>query len=123
MRHKLMIAAVLACVGATSALAQDKGPNGGLLGGKGTHQTELVVTETELTVFVLDRGKTHDAKGTNLRAVIQQDGQNQTVPLKLEPGNKMVGKLTEPLKAGAIVVLLGKDHHGDLFNSRYVIKP
>ena len=118
-----MIAAVLMCLAAAPTFAQNKGPNGGLVAGLGKHQTELIVSETELTVFVLDRGETHDAKGTILRAVIQQDGKNQTVPLKLQPGNKLVGKLDQPLKEGAIVVLVGKDHHGDLFNSRYVIKP
>ena len=33
----------------------------------------------------------------------------------------MVGKLAAPLGKGAIVVLTGKDHHGDVVNARYVL--
>jgi hypothetical protein len=36
-------------------------------------------------------------------------------------GKRLVAKLAAPLGKGAIVVLTGKDHHGDQFNARYVL--
>jgi hypothetical protein len=71
-RHAVLIAA-LAFLAATPLLAQN-GPNGGLVGGTGSHKTELVVSPTELTVYLLEDGKPHETKGTTMRAVIQQAG-------------------------------------------------
>lgn len=119
-----------ACIGGVLALlslaapasAQKTGPNGGLVEGKGSHQTELVVSPTELVVYLLENGKAHESKGTTMRAVIQQSGKTSTVNFVDEKGVKLVAKLAAPLASGAIVVLTGKDHHGDQFNARYVIK-
>ena len=36
-------------------------------------------------------------------------------------GKKMVGKLPAPVGKGAIVVLTGKDDHGDVISARYVL--
>jgi hypothetical protein len=106
---------------AGTVLAQATGPNGGLLGGSGSHQTELVVNPTELTVYVLEDGKLHDTKGASFRAVVQQGGKTTTLNLTAD-GKKFVGKLPSPLDKGAVVVVTGKDSHGDHFNARYVIK-
>jgi len=102
-------------------LAQS-GPNGGLVAGTGNHKTELVVGQSELTVYLLEDGKPHDAKGTTMRAVIQQSGKTTTLDFSDQDGKKLVAKLPAPLDKGAIVVISGKDHHGDRFNARYVIK-
>ena len=107
---------------AGAVLAQDTGPNGGLLGGTGSHQTELVVSSTELTVFLREDGKLHDTKGASLRAVVQQGGKTTTINLVDQGGRKLVAKLPAPLDKGAIVVVTGKDSHGDQFSARYVIK-
>lgn len=107
---------------AGGALAQEKGPNGGLVAGKGSHKTELVVTATELVVYLLEDGKAHESKGTSMRAVIQQSGKTTTVNLADQGGKRLVGKLGEPVAAGAIIVLTGRDHHGDAFSSRYALK-
>ena len=118
-----MLAAVgLIAASAGSLLAQSAGPNGGLVQGSGGHQTELVISPTELTVYLLENGKPHESKGTNMRAVIQQSGKTATVNFVDQQGKKLVAKLPAPLDKGAIVVLSGKDHHGDQFNARYVIK-
>ena len=117
-----MLAAVALIASAGSLLAQSAGPNGGLVQGSGGHQTELVISPTELTVFLLENGKPHDSKGTNMRAVIQQSGKTATVNFVDQQGKKLVAKLPAPLDKGAIVVLTGKDHHGDQFNARYAIK-
>ena len=109
-------------VAAGPVLAQATGPNGGLLGGTGTHQTELVVSPTELTVYVLEHGKAHDTNGANMRIAVQQAGKTTTLKLAEQGGNKLIAKLPAPLEKGAIVVVSGKDSHGDQLNARYVIK-
>jgi hypothetical protein len=119
-RHAILIAA-LAILAATPLLAQT-GPNGGLVAGSGHHKTELIVSPTDLTVYLLEDGKMHESKGTTLRAVIQQGGKTTTLTLADQDGKRLVAKLPAPLAKGAIVVLTGKDEHGDQFNARYVIK-
>ena len=120
------LALILATVGmlATTGqvLAQRTGPNGGMVTGKGSHQTELVVSPTVLTVYLLEDGKPHESKGASMRAVIQQSGKTTTISFADQNGEKLVAKLPAPLERGAVVVLTGKDHHGDQFNARYVIK-
>jgi cytochrome c-type biogenesis protein CcmE len=119
-RHAFLIAAV-ALLAATPLLAQT-GPNGGLVAGAGHHKTELIVGPTDLTVYLLEDGKQHESKGTTMRAVIQQAGKTTTINFADPDGKKLVAKLPAPLEKGAIVVLSGKDHHGDQFSARYVIK-
>jgi hypothetical protein len=123
MAHGLVLA--LACAAvltiAAPAHAQKTGPNGGLLAGKEGHQTELVVSASELAVFILDHGKPHETKGVKIRAVIQHEGKTVNVDLVDHDGKKLVGKLPAPLGKGAIVVLTGKDDHGDVISARYVL--
>lgn len=118
-RHTVLVA-MMAFL-ATPLLAQT-GPNGGLVGGTGHHKAELLVSPTDLTVYLLEDGKPHDSKGTTMRAVIQQGGKTTTLTLADQDGKRLVAKLPAPLQKGAIVVLTGKDDHGDQFNARYVIK-
>ena len=122
-RKLALIVALLGLLdtGAT-ALAEKIGPNGGLVAGAGSHQTELVVSATELTVYLLEEGRLHPAKGTKLRAIVQERGNARSINFVDEDGNRLVAKLPAPLSKGAILVLIGKDAHGDQFNSRYVIK-
>jgi hypothetical protein len=122
MRRKLAIVVGTLAVLTAAALAQSKGPNGGLVSGASGHQAELVVSPTDLTVYLLEDGKPHKSKGATIRAVIQQAGKTTTLNLVDEKGEKLVAKLAAPLDKGAIVVLTGKDEHGDQFNARYVIK-
>ena len=86
------------------------------------HKTELVVSPTELVVYLLEDGKAHELKGATLRAVVQQGGKTSTVNFADKDGKRLVGKLQTPLSKGAIVVVTGKDSHGDQFNARYTIK-
>jgi hypothetical protein len=106
---------------AQPALAQKVGPNGGLIAGKAGHETELVVGATELTVYLLDHGKPHPVKGVSMRGVVQQAGANTTVTFEAAADNRMIARLAAPLAKGAIVVLTGKDDHGDAISSRYVV--
>jgi len=114
--------AVAATLLSVPALAQQTGPNGGLVAGKGGHQTELVLSPTELSVYLLDGGKPHETTGTKARAIIQQSGKTITVSLVDQQGKKLVGMLESPVERGAIVVISGKDHHGDPISARYTVK-
>lgn len=117
----LLVAGLAVLAWTLPGLAQS-GPNGGLVAGSGSHKTELVVSQTDLTVYLLEDGEVHESTGTDMRAVIQQSGKTTTLKLADQAGKKLVAKLPAPLDKGAIVVLTGKDHHGDRFNARYVIK-
>jgi cytochrome c-type biogenesis protein CcmE len=117
----MLIAGLALLALAVPVLAQN-GPNGGLVAGAGHHKTELVVGPSELTVFLLEDGKPHESKGTTMRAVIQQAGKTSTIDFADLDGKKLVAKLPAPLEKGAVVVISGKDHHGDRFNARYTIK-
>ena len=65
LRKLAFLIAALACSERSRPfLAQQAGPNGGLLAGKGDHQTELVVSPTTLTVFILHDGKVDDTKAS-----------------------------------------------------------
>jgi cytochrome c-type biogenesis protein CcmE len=92
------------------------------VGGASHHKAELVVSPTDLTVYLLEDGKPHESTGTTMRAVIQQSGKSTTLNFTDQDGKRLVAKLPAPLGKGAIVVLTGKDEHGDPFNARYVIK-
>ena len=122
-KHLLATAVALAVVLAgQSVFAQAKGPNGGMLGGKDDHQTEMVVTSTELTVGLIENGKVESAKGAVVRTVIQEGGKNTTVDLAIVEGKKLVAKIAAPRSKGAIVVVTGKDDHGHAITARYVIE-
>lgn len=121
LRKLVFVLVTLGLLGAAGPVfAQMTGPNGGMLAGKGDHQTELLVTVSELTVYLLDGGKPHDTKGVSIRGVIQQSGKNTNISFGEQSG-RFVAKLPTPLAKGAIVVLTGKDDHGDAISARYVI--
>ena len=123
LRQLALIAAILASLTvATPTLAQKTGPSGGVVLGTGSHKMELVVSPTELTVYLLEDDKPHESKGTTMRAVIQQAGKKSTLTFTDVKGEKLVAKLPAPLEKGAIVVLTGKDDHGHQLNARHVVK-
>src|SRR5262245_4689179 len=105
----LSVLAALLLAAAQPALAQKTGPHGGLLAGKEGHQTELLVSPTELTVYIIDHGKPHDTKGVTLKGVIREAGKTANVDFVAADEKKFVGKLANPLGKGAIVILTGKD--------------
>lgn len=107
---------------ASAAYAQKVGPNGGMLAGKAGHELELVASPSELTLYIIADGKPHSTKGVSLRAIVQIAGKSTTVPLTAVGEEKLVGKLASPLPNGAIVVVTGKDDHGDALSARYTIK-
>ena len=104
------------------ALAQKAGPNGGFVTGKAGHETELVIGAADLTVYVLHDGKADDVAGTALKAVVQDGGKTTTVTFSAVGPMKLVAKLPASLGKGAIIVLSGKNHHGDAISARHVVK-
>jgi hypothetical protein len=121
LRKSLSLIAILAMLATAPASAQT-GPNGGMVAGSGGHKAELVVSDTALTVYLLEHGKAHSSKGVVLRAVVQEGGKTTTINLVDEKGERLVGKLAAPLGKGAIVAVTGKDDHGKTFNARFVIR-
>ena len=121
-KFALLVVSLMILAAAQPVLAQKAGPHGGLVAGKAGHQTELVVSAAELTVYILDNGEVHDTKGVKLKAVVQDAGKTVNLDLAAVPGKKLVAKLPAPLGKGAIVVLTGKDDHGDVISARYVLK-
>ena len=103
--------------------AQQMGPNRGLLGApSGDHQAELVLSPSEVTVYILEKGKLHETTGAKMRIVIQQAGKTTTVELTDQQGKRLTGKLDAPIEKGAIVVVTGRDKHGDVISARYVME-
>jgi hypothetical protein len=113
----------VALICSVRAFAQQLGPNGGLLGApSGDHQAELVLSPAEVTVYILEKGKVHDTTGAKMRIVIQHSGKAKTIDLTDQQGKRLTGKLDAPIEKGAIVVVNGRDKHGDVISARYVIK-
>ena len=84
--------------------------------------SELVISASDLAVYILHDGKVDEVAGTKLSAVIQDGGKNTTVVFAVAGPTKLVAKLPAALGKGAIVVLSGKDHHGDAISARHVVK-
>ena len=121
MKKLLPMFVVAVSLWAGSALAQGKGPHGGILGGDRHHGVELVLNGTSITFYLLDDGKVESAKGSSLRAVIQEGSKNVTIPLAVE-GEKVVAKLEAPLPKGARVVVTGKNGHGHTVQARFTVE-
>ena len=101
-------------------MAQKAGPNGGMMMGKDGHETELIVSPSELTVYLHENGKPEDVKGAKFRAVVQEGGKNTTVNFVVD-GKRLVAKIAAPLGKGAVVVITGTDGDNHMISSRYVI--
>src|SRR5829696_6905070 len=106
----------------TTAIAQTKGPNGGVVAKAEGHPIEFVSSGQEIAFFFSDDdGSPMSMKGVDARAVIQDGGKTTTVTLAAEEPNKMVGKLAAPLNPGARVVVSAK-LHGHSLQARFTNK-
>jgi hypothetical protein len=115
----LLVAATL--LGST-AFAQTKGPNGGVVTKAEGHPIEFVNSGQEIVFYFSDDdGSPMSMKGVDARAVIQDGGKTTTVTLAAEEPNKMVGKLPAPLNPGARVVVSAK-LHGHSLQARFTNK-
>jgi hypothetical protein len=115
----LLVAATL--LGST-AFAQTKGPNGGVVTKAEGHPIEFVNSGQEIVFYFSDDdGTPMSMKGVEARAVVQDGGKTTTVPLAAVEPNKMVGKLQASLNSGARVVVSAK-LHGHSLQARFTNK-
>jgi hypothetical protein len=115
----LLVAATL--LGST-AFAQTKGPNGGVVTKAEGHPIEFVNSGQEIVFYFSDDdGTPMSMKGVEARAVVQDGGKTTTVPLAAVEPNKMVGKLQASLNPGARVVVSAK-LHGHSLQARFTNK-
>ena len=115
----LLVAATL--LGST-AFAQTKGPNGGVVTKADGHPIEFVNSGQDIVFYFSDDdGSPMSMKGVEARAVVQDGGKTTTVPLAAVEPNKMVGKLQAPLTPGARVVVSAK-LHGHSLQARFTNK-
>jgi hypothetical protein len=122
MRRAAVLAALALMFAASAAGAQKTGPNGGMLSvATAGPQLELVVGFTELTVYILEKGKVVETTGAALRATVQQSGATTTLELVDQQGKRLVAKLAAPLPTGTTVIVSGKNKHGHLLNGRFVV--
>lgn len=119
---KLILTAVLSlAIGAGAAMAQARGPNGGMVGGTGDHQVELVIAPAQISIYLLDDGQPTSVRGASVRAVVQEGGRTVNVALEPNGPNRLSGTLTAPLPKGARVVVSGRDSHGHSVSARFVV--
>jgi hypothetical protein len=115
----LLVAATL--LGST-AFAQTKGPNGGVVTKAEGHPIEFVNSGQEIVFYFSDDdGSPMSMKGVEARAIVQDGGKTTTVPLAAVEPNKVVGKLQAPLNPGARVVVSAK-LHGHSLQARFTNK-
>jgi len=122
LKHILVVAALTLVMPAMSlAHDEEKGPNGGPVVDAAGHHVEFVNEGADLSFFLSDEGgKPIASKGAKARAVIQDQGKTQTVPLTNSDPNKLIGNLSQPLKAGTRVVLSATMADGHSIQARFV---
>lgn len=125
MIQKLVMAfAAAAALGlAPAALAAKAGPHGGQTAVvAGHHDAELVISPTELTLYLTSHGKALAPADNAIKAIIQEGEKKTELPLAVAPeGDKVVGRLAQPLAPGAVIVLTGK-LSGHALSARFVAK-
>jgi methionine-rich copper-binding protein CopC len=122
LKHILVAAALtLIMPGMLLAHDEEKGPNGGPVVDAAGHHVEFVNEGADLSFFLSDEGgKPIASKGAKARAVIQDQGKTQTVPLTNSDPNKLIGNLSQPLKAGTRVVFSATMADGHSIQARFV---
>jgi hypothetical protein len=121
-KHVLFATALTSCLPALS-LAHDiaKGPNGGPVVEAAGHHIEFVSEGAGVSFFLSDEaGKPTQSKGAQARAVIQDHGKTETVPLASADLNKLTGNVPQPLGAGARIVLSATLPDGHSIQARFV---
>jgi hypothetical protein len=120
---QMLAAAALTLFLPPVSLAHDmvKGPNGGPVVEAAGHHVEFVNEGADLSFFLSDEaGKPIESKGANGRAVIQDHGKTETVPLASADPNKLTANAPQPLGAGARVVLSATLPDGHPIQARFV---
>lgn len=125
--RRAFMSAIAACAAlpaiSVTALAQapKKGPHGGMVGGSGGHEVELVIKDADVSIYVLEGGKISPVGKAQLRMVVQSGGKTVNHPLTVAAADRLAAKLPEPLGKGSIVVISGRDDHGHSVSARFTI--
>jgi hypothetical protein len=113
--------ALLPLLAAVPALAQRRGPNGGLLAGSQGHEVELVLDGNMVKLYLIDHGRVAAPRaGAQARMVIQEGQASRTVQLTAS-GDAFAGTLDAPPASGARVVVTGRMPDGHTVQARYVM--
>lgn len=124
-KHTITLAALALSLGlAAPALAHEaeKGPNGGALIDVEGHHIELVTAPDALTFYLSDDKEAPlDAKGAQMKAIVQDSG--KTTQLELIPAepNKLTATTSAPVGSGAKVVITGSLPDGHKLQGRFVV--
>ncbi|MBC4019026.1 hypothetical protein [Siccirubricoccus deserti] len=120
-RDNLALLPILAGLAATPAMAQRRGPHGGLLAGSAGHEVELVAETTNVRIYLIDHGRVAAPRaGDTARLAIQEGQANRTVNLAAS-GDAFVAALDTPIVAGARVVVSGRMPDGHTVQGRFVM--
>ncbi|MES2710597.1 MAG: hypothetical protein V4653_03370 [Pseudomonadota bacterium] len=120
-RTALAILPTFAALTAAPALAQRRGPNGGMIAGSDGHEVELVAEATGVRIYLIDHGRVAAPRaGASARLVIQEGQANRTVALTAS-GDALVGTLDTPIASGARVVVSGRLPDGHTVQGRFVM--
>ncbi len=124
MKSFFLVALILMGASGAAAHEVDKGPNGGQLVDIPGHHVELVISGTDLILFLSDeKERPVSSQGVqNARAIVQDSGKTWTVPLVAIAPNKLGGQLTQPLTAGARIVMSATMADGKTIQARFVRK-
>lgn len=124
MKSFFLVALILMGASGAAAHEVDKGPNGGQLVDIPGHHVELVISGTDLILFLSDeKERPVSSQGVqNARAIVQDSGKTLTVPLAAIAPNKLGGQLTQPLTAGARIVMSATMADGKTIQARFVRK-
>lgn len=119
----IALAAATAFGAAQAAPAAKTGPHGGQTAVvAGHHDAELVISPAELTLYLTSHGKALVPADNAIKATIQEGEKKTELPLAVaSEGDKVVGRLAQPLAPGAVIVLTGK-LSGHALSARFVAK-
>ncbi|MBF9197379.1 hypothetical protein [Microvirga terrestris] len=122
MKHLILALAVTGWAMSASSHEVAKGPNGGPIADSSGHHVEMVAKGSELVLFLTeaDDKPLASVNTKNARAVVQDGGQTATISLQPVEPNKLVGKLAQPLGAGARVVFSATMADGHTVQARFV---
>lgn len=100
-----------------------KGPHGGPVVESSGHHVEFVAAGDEVLFYLTDEdGQPIASTGATGSAIVQQGGKTGTIPLEPAAPNILKGRVTDPIVAGARVVVSGKLSDGHAVQARFVKK-
>ncbi len=122
MRIRLLTLLLLVLTLPAAALAQTKGPNGGIVVIADEHPIEFVNRGQDIVFYLAGHdGRPLSTKGMQARAIIQAGGQTTTVALIPQEPNLLIGKLAAPLSGEARIVFSTR-FAGHALQARFALK-